>query len=356
MRYDPRLISEVNEFTIPRPDNWHCHFRLGLMAEVTLVTLARYYGRILGMPNIKGRPIAKEDDFLWYKALVDYFCEELKLECQRYYMLMLQDGTSRRELEVLLRHNQEILAMKGYLHGTTTNSDDGVGNLWSARLDEIFRMMADKGIPLSIHLEEPGEGEELAEEKALWRLEKLHARHPRLRIIMEHVSTAIGINLIKQMPGHIAGTLTIQHALLTRKDALGNPHLRCKPIAKTAYDREAIIQAALSGDTKFFEADDTAGHVRQLKEQEDESKRPSGIWNAPTSFPLWTGLFEQRGASVDQLAFFSAEAGELYYGLRRNEKKTLRMVRKPWLVPESYGNNLVVPLGAGERLPWQAAE
>lgn len=349
-----RLIRDIDEFTILRPDNWHCHFRLAMMARVTLAALAMYYWRILGMPNIKGHPIAKEDDFLWYRAEIDKLCEELRIECQRYYMLMLQDGTSRRELETLLRHSQEILAMKCYLHGTTTNSDDGVGNLWSTRQDGNFRLMTDRRIPLSIHLEEPGSTEELAEEEALWRLEKLHSLYPNLQIIVEHVSTRKGIELIKQMPANIFGTLTVQHATLLREDALRNPHLRCKPIAKTPEDREAVIQAALSGNPKFFEADDTAGHPRALKEQEDESKRPSGVWNAITSFPSWTNLFEQRGATVGQLQFFASEAGGQCYRLARSKERTLRMTRNPWIVEESYGCGLVVPLGAGETMDWRA--
>jgi len=347
-------LSEVTEFTILRPDDWHCHFRQGEMAEVTLAELSRYYHRVLGMPNIKGRPIAKREDLDWYKAEMDQICERLGLKLRPYYMLMLQDETSYREVEVARQLFGCLIAFKCYLQGTTTNSGDGVSDLWSPRFHEIFYLMQDHQIPLSIHLEEPGSYDELAEAEALWRLEQLHERYPRLKIVMEHVSTMAGVELIKKMPDNIVGTLAIQHVLLLTEDARRNPHLLCKPIAKTPHDREAVIQAALSGSRKFFMGNDTAGHSRELKEQADESKRPSGIWNASTAFPLWVDLFEQRGATTEQLQFFVSEAGAQFYHLRRGDDRMLHMAKRSWIVPGSYGDNLVVPLWAGKEISWQA--
>lgn len=353
----PRL-SEVNEFTILRPDDWHCHFRQGSMAEVTLFELSKYYHRVLGMPNIKGHPIADEKDFRWYKAEMDQTCGRLGLELQLYYMLMLQDKTSYREMEIVRKLFGCLVAFKCYLQGTTTNSGDGVSDLWSPRLNEVFYLMEDHQIPLSIHLEEPGASDETAEAQALWRLEKLHSIYPRLKIVMEHVSTRAGIELVKKMPDNIVGTLAIQHALLTTEQARSNPHLLCKPIAKTTSDCEAVVEAALSSNPQFFMGNDTAGHQRTLKEADLPLgiNPPSGIWNAPTAFPLWVSLFEQRGATTEQLQFFASEAGAQFYRLRRVGDQTLCMVKRPWRVPASYGDDLVVPLGANQEMPWQVAE
>mgnify|MGYP001586861354 CR=1 FL=1 len=103
---------------------------------------------------------------------------------------------------------------------------------------------------------------------------------------------------------------------------------------------------------------DTAGHPRELKEADlpPGINPPSGIWNAPTAFPLWAHLFERHDATVAQLQFFASEAGARFYNLRRGENNILHMVRKSWIVPESYGDNLVVPLFAGHEMQWQAVE
>lgn len=350
-----RKISDLDRFVIRRPDDWHCHFRTGPMAEVTLRELSRYYNRVVGMPNIKDRPIAGEDDLRWYMAEIGLICEAQRLPLRRYYMLMLRDDTTCHEVEVARRLFGSLIAFKCYLKGTTTNSSDGVSDLWDQHLDEVLYLMADHGIPLSIHLEEPGEVDEIAEEKALWRLRKLQELYPRLKIVVEHVSTEAGIQLIKEMPDNIVGTLAIQHALLTTEQARSNPHLLCKPIAKMPNDRDAVIQAALSGNPKFFMGNDTAGHPLVLKEQSDITKRPSGIWNAPTAFPLWVELFERHGSTVEALQFFASEAGGKFYFLRPDDGRTLSMVRRDWIVPEQYGENLVVPLWAGQTIGWQAS-
>ena len=245
-------LKDVHHFIIRRPIDAHCHFRTDGMAEVTLQELNRYYQIAIGMPNIKGRPIAKAEDVLWYRARMMAICSRLGLKVNLQYMMMLQDETAYQEVEALNNLFGCVVAFKCYLKGTTTNSDEGVGNLFSRHFGGVFQMMSDWKIPLSIHLEEPGEHNFFAEERALWRLEKLHELYPKLKIVMEHISTAKGIKLVSEMPDNIVGTLAIQHALLTGLDVSGNPHLWCKPMMKTALDREEIIRAALSGNPKFI--------------------------------------------------------------------------------------------------------
>lgn len=349
------MISERDYFVMRRPVDPHVHLRQGEMMITTMRELANYYQMVFAMPNIAGRPIRDEVNFEWYRAQVKeaqalLLQERLGLEV-RYY-LYLTDDTGPAEVEFAKRQS-DIVGFKCYLAGTTTNSAEGVRDLLSPELDKVFDLMSDWGVPLSIHLEEPGVPDLEAEEASLWRLEILRRAHPRLVIVMEHVSTRAAVEMVEAMD-HTYATITIQHVTLTTEDALANPHNRCKPIAKSEDDRKAVLHAALSGNPKFMMGNDTAGHPRTLKEQADESKRPSGIWNAPTAFSVWVDVFELAGKTPGDLENFALHHAARLHGLLVTDWP-LAMLRESWDVPDSYGKNLVVPFLAGQTLDWQAS-
>ena len=45
-------MSSVDTLTITRPDDWHLHFRDGVMLSETVPSTAKVFGRAIVMPNL----------------------------------------------------------------------------------------------------------------------------------------------------------------------------------------------------------------------------------------------------------------------------------------------------------------
>jgi dihydroorotase len=185
-------------------------------------------------------------------------------------------------------------------------------------------------------------------------LGRLARKFPRLRIVLEHVTTAAGVAYVRaQAPGRVAATITPQHLLLTRSALFEGglrPHLYCLPLLKRGADREALVDAATSGDARFFLGTDSAPHARAAKESDCGC---AGIFSAHAGIELYAKAFELAGA-LDRLEAFASFHGADFYRLPRN-RGTLTLVREPWTVPEryAYGAGELVPFGAGQRLDWR---
>jgi dihydroorotase len=174
---------------------------------------------------------------------------------------------------------------------------------------------------------------------------------PRLRIIFEHISTTSAVQFIKASSHPIAATITPHHLLLTQEDCqpLG-PYGHCLPIIKSAADRDALVEAATSGNAKFFLGTDSAPHP---KTQKQSTRIPAGIYSAPVALAIYTEIFYQQKA-LDKLEAFASLNGPRFYQLPINTH-TITLVHKPTWVPLSlpFGSDSVVPLMAGQTLHWQ---
>jgi dihydroorotase len=117
---------------------------------------------------------------------------------------------------------------------------------------------------------------------------------------------------------------------------------------KTPEDREAIRQAAFSGNKKFFFGSDSAPH---LKEKKESFCGAAGIYSAPVILPILMQEFEKED-KLNRLANFVAGFGADFYGIARSTQ-SIRLIRKEWQVPlQIHG---VVPLAAGQTLQWSLA-
>ena len=203
--------------------------------------------------------------------------------------------------------------------------------------------------PISFHGELPGFSALDAEQAFLNELVWLHAQYPKLKMVMEHLTTATAAIQVMSMPSNVAATITPHHLVLTLDDVVGNgicPHNYCKPIAKTGGDRQALITYATSGNDKFFLGTDSAPHPPRKKES---VRGAAGIFNAPVALAILAQVFE----SVDKLyrlPKFVGEWGAEFYGLPRNEER-VELVREPWTVSAQYSG--IVPFMAGQTLDWQ---
>jgi dihydroorotase len=245
-----------------------------------------------------------------------------------------------------------IIGVKLYPEGATTNSEGGVRAM--AEAEPTLALMEEMGIPLMVHGESHGFVMD-RETEFLATYDALAAKFPRLRITMEHITTRAAVALLERHENLFA-TVTLQHLLITLDDVAGgllNPHLFCKPIAKRPEDREALLAAALGGHPKLMFGSDSAPHPREKKEC---CGCAAGVFTAPLALARLAALFDAHGA-LDHLQGFTSGNARRIHGIVPPAKK-VELRRMPFLVPAYYGSGdtLVVPMHAGETLPWGVGE
>jgi len=176
---------------------------------------------------------------------------------------------------------------------------------------------------------------------------------PKLRLVLEHITTQDAVEFVSNMPDNIAATITPHHLLMNRNAIFKggiNPHHYCLPILKREKHRQALITAASSGKPKFFLGTDSAPHAKKAKES---ACGCAGMYSAHAAIELYAEAFEQAGA-LDKLEGFAACFGPDFYRLPRNTK-TITLIKEDWTVPDSlhFGREQLIPLRAGEIIHWQ---
>jgi len=247
-----------------------------------------------------------------------------------------------------------VQGVKCYPAGSTTHSEAGVTSL--ARCQAVLERMEARDVVLQLHGEVTGDDVDPFDRESVFierELAPLVKRHPRLRVVLEHVTTRAGVAFVRAAGARVGATITPQHLLLNRgamfKGGL-RPHLYCLPVLKRERDRLALVDAATSGSPQFFLGTDSAPHAKAAKES---SCGCAGIYSAPAALELYARAFEHAGR-LDRLEAFASFHGADFYGLPRNTGKVI-LERRPWTVPESFpfGGDKIVPMGAGELLEWK---
>jgi dihydroorotase len=338
---------------IRRPDDWHLHLRDGAALTAVLPHTAAQFARAIVMPNLKP-PVTTV-------ALASAYRERIlaALPSGAHFTplmtLYLTDNTSPEEIQ-RARASGFVHGCKLYPAGATTNSDAGVTDI--ARITAALEAMTETGLPLLVHGEVTREQVDVFDREARFIdevLSPLHARLPTLRIVFEHVTTAAAVQFVRACAQHVAATITPQHLLLNRNALFQGgirPHHYCLPVLKRERDRQALLDAVAAGDPRFFLGTDSAPHARSTKENDCGC---AGIYSAHAALELYAEAFEQIGA-LDRLEAFASEFGPRFYELPLNEERiTLR--REPWTVPQHYpfGDDVLVPLRAGQTLHWRIA-
>ena len=337
--------------TIVRPDDWHLHLRDGDHLRAVLPDTARRFGRAIVMPNLKP-PVASTKQALDYRArIVSALPAGAKFE--PLMTLYLTDGTPPGEIEQA-RASGKVHAVKYYPAGATTHSDAGVTDL--ARCHRTLEAMEKHGMPLLVHGEVTDPAVDVFDREKVFIervLGPLVSRYAGLRIVMEHITTREAADFVKAAPPRVAATITAHHLLLSR-DALFaggiRPHLYCLPVLKRETHRRALVEAAVSGNPKFFLGTDSAPHARHTKETDCGC---AGIYTAHAAIELYAEAFAGAGA-LDRLEGFASRHGAQFYGLAVNPD-TLTLVETSWPVPADipFGADRLVPLRAGAAVGWK---
>lgn len=351
LRESRGMAVEMRAITLRRFDDMHCHMRLEPMLSAVLPYTARYCGRALLMPNTRPRAIRTAADIAWYRDTVERGLEGLEdqpLFTPLFTVEVRDDTTS----EIIVAADRAgAVAGKVYPRGVTTNADDGIHDFFSHGISETFHAMQEIGMPLLIHGELDRERTLVTDREAAFLpvLERLAGLFPRLKIVLEHVSSREGIRAVESFGENVAATITAHHLVLTLNDVIGDgvrPHHACMPMPKSFDDRDALIQAATSGNRKFFLGSDSAPHARAKKEC---AKGACGVFSAPVLPSVLAGIFEAAG-SLDRLEDFTSRFGAEFYGLGLNDGQ-VTLVKDSWRVPDEIAG--IVPFRAGEMLSWK---
>jgi dihydroorotase len=338
---------------LARPDDWHLHLRDGEALAAVVGASAAQFGRAIIMPNLRPPVITVAQALAYRERILAALPPEGAFE--PLMTLYLTDLTSPEEIEQAAG-SRFVHAVKLYPAGATTNSDAGVTDL--RRVRPALEAMQRTGLPLLVHGEVTDPEVDLFDREAVFIdrvLEPLRHDFPALRIVFEHLTTREGAQYVASAAEGIGATITAHHLLYNRNAIFTGglrPHWYCLPVLKRESHRQALIAAATSGSPRFFLGTDSAPHPARLKEH---AMACAGCYTAPHAMELYATAFERAGA-LDRLEAFASFNGADFYGLPRNQGRIV-LRRERWSIPESlpFGQDRIVPLGAGESLEWKLA-
>jgi len=337
----------MKTFTLTRPDDCHLHVRSGALLKAVLPHTARQFGRAIIMPNLKPPVTTVAQALIYRDEILQAIPADLSFE--PLMTLYLTAATTLEEIERVAQ-SEHIYAFKLYPAGATTNSDAGVADV--TRIYPILAALEKHDIPLLIH------GEVTDTECDIFDREKqfidqylidIVKHFPNLRIVLEHVTTKEAVQFVESANSNVAATITPQHLLFNRNAMLSGgikPHYYCLPILKREMHRQALVQAAISGNAKFFLGTDSAPHLTHLKES---ACGCAGCYTAFGAMELYAEIFEQANA-LDKLEGFASFYGADFYRIARNTG-TITLQKQAWTIPALYGE--ITPLKAGEELTWK---
>ena len=341
----------LQQLTITRPDDWHLHLRDGVALSETVSASAKTFGRAIIMPNLVP-PVVNAKLAGEYKARILEQRPESSL-FQPLMTLYLTDQTTG-DMVRTAHARGDVVALKLYPAGATTNSDSGVTDL--DNIQNALEAMAECGLPLLVHGEVTDAEIDIFDREKVFidrYLVQIAKRFPQLKIVMEHITTKDAVQFIKESSNNVAATITAHHLLYNRNHMLVGgikPHYYCLPILKRNIHQQALLDAATSGSSQFFLGTDSAPHAIGAKES---SCGCAGCYTAPGAIELYAEAFEAMNA-LDKLEAFASYNGPDFYGLSRNSD-TITLVKQPWTMPADipFGEHRVKPLRAGEIIHWQ---
>lgn len=222
-----------------------------------------------------------------------------------------------------------------------------------------------------------------AEASFLPNLHKLHAQFPKLRIVLEHATSAAAVAAVKQCGPTVGCTITPHHLALTVDAWAGQPLNFCKPVAKLASDREALRKVIAEGHPQFFLGSDSAPHSLRKKlpsahahvhaqlssnaRASDNSDCPScaaGIYSSSELVPLLADIFEDKQLGtvipLERLEGFASTFGRAFYEepIGQSEKsivleRTTRPISPGYsFVGEDGEQEYIRPFYAGKQIGW----
>ncbi len=329
------------QLKINSPLDMHLHLRQDNMLKVVAPLSSKSFAGALVMPNTLP-PVTTKEQVVAYKREITEAVDSDNFTS--YMTLFFKNDYSYNFLEDI---KDDILSIKLYPDGATTNSDGGVASFDIESLRETLEAMSDLNIPLNIHGETTGFVMD-REAEFVPIYEQLATAFPNLKIIMEHITTkesAVALDRHK----NLYATITLHHLFITLDDVAGGmlqPHLFCKPIAKRPEDREALLDLALNAHPKVMFGSDSAPHPKDKKEAPGCA---AGVFTAPIALPLLAQLFEKHNKLENLQKFISDNAVKIY-NIKPIDKE-ITLIKQSYTIPSKY--NDIVPFMSNERVEWK---
>jgi len=333
----------MRKITLQTPLDMHIHFRDNEMLDLVAPLTAKTFSGAVIMPNLVP-PVTTKEAVVSYKQRIIKAIGDEKFEP---FMTLFFQKYNKEFLESV---KDDILAVKLYPAGITTNSESGVSSIDSVELKETLDAMVELNIPLCVHGETNGFVMD-REKEFMPVYESLARDFPKLTIIMEHITTKDAVELLDKYD-NLYASITLQHLIITLDDVAGGmlkPHLFCKPIAKRYEDRDALLKVAIEEHPKVMFGSDSAPHPKHKKEA---CGCAAGVFTAPIALQVLVDLFDKNDALDNLSAFISENAFKIYD--INPPKKEITLIEKPFTVPSSYMNETenVVPMYSDEVLAW----
>ncbi|EHU1054450.1 dihydroorotase [Campylobacter lari] len=329
--------------TLKNPLDMHLHLRDESMLELVAPFSAKDFKAGVIMPNLI-TPLTETTALKAYKERILKAC---KNENFTPLMTLFFKNYDEKFLESA---KDKIFGIKLYPAGITTNSNGGVSSFDIEKLKPTLNAMSELNIPLLVH----GETNDFVmdrEANFAKIYEKLAKNFPKLKIVMEHITTKILCDLLKDYE-NLYATITLHHLIITLDDVVGgkmDPHLFCKPIAKRYEDKDALCEFAFSGYEKAMFGSDSAPHPLHTKEC---CGCAAGVFSAPVILPILAELFEKHSNETNLQKFISDNACKIH-NLKFEKDKIITLEKQEWQVPQKYDN--VVPFMAGKTLNFKVA-
>ena len=341
----------MTTLTLQRPDDWHLHLRDGSALASVVKFTAERFGRAIVMPNLKPAITSTALAAAYRSRIIAALPEGTRFE--PLMTLYLTDSLPPQEIDKA-KASGFIHGVKLYPAGATTHSDAGVTDI--RHTYATLERMQEVGMPLQVHGETPGPEVDVFDRETHFIdavLMPLLERFPALRVVFEHITTARAAEFVREARDGVGATITPQHLLHNRNAIFTGgirPHYYCLPILKRETDREALIEAATSGNPRFFLGTDSAPHERATKEN---ACGCAGMFTAHAAIELYAEAFDSVGR-LDKLEGFASHFGADFYRLPRHQE-VITLTKEPWVPPVSYefGNGALVPYRSGESVAWR---
>lgn len=325
--------------TLLMPLDMHLHLRDGVMLENIAPLSAYSFSGAIIMPNLVP-PVESREDVIAYKQRIMASVPNDNFEP---YMTLFYLDYDKAFLQSVV---DDITAIKLYPAGITTNSEGGVSSFDIEKMRPTLQAMSDLEIPLCVHGETNGfVMDREAEFMSIYEL--LASNFPKLKIIMEHITTKEAVAMLDKYE-NLYATITVHHLILTLDDVIGGrmePHLFCKPVAKRPEDLDALLSIALQAHPKVMFGSDSAPHPQHKKES---CGCAAGIFTAPIALQLLCEIFEQYD-KLDNLQAFVSDNAQNIYGVCPEFKEVV-LEKRPFVIPDNYSG--VVPMYAGKIIAW----
>ena len=309
-------MSEIKQLRIRQPDDWHLHLRDGEVLEAVLPYTSAHFVRAIIMPNLVP-PVVTSADASAYRQRIN---QSLPKEdtFQPLMVLYLTEQTDPEDVRTGFA-NGDVVAVKLYPAGATTNSAAGVKNIEAVY--PVLEVMQEIGMPLLVHGEVVDADIDIFDREAVFierTLSRVQAKFSELKIVMEHITTSDGVEFVKSCDKNVAATITPHHLVINRNAMLVGgiqPHYYCLPVAKREAHRLALVEAATSGDSRFFLGTDSAPHLDGAKES---ACGCAGIFNVSVTLSVLAHVFEEAG-KLENLERFTSLNGPGFYGMAVND-------------------------------------